>query len=78
MPFLPWSFSIKDSVDLKEKARPYLKELLDTTNETITLCVYHNYRSVVVDSYESNQNIIATVPVGRRDELHVCERLKCF
>ncbi|MFZ7132315.1 MAG: IclR family transcriptional regulator [Eubacteriales bacterium] len=67
-----------NQMDIKKKARPYLENLASNTGETASLCVYYDYTSLIIDSFEGTNDIKVHVPIGKRVDLHAASHGKMF
>jgi len=68
--FLEISKCILNEIDLIKIARPHLKELRDTTQETIHLMILDGSMGVYIDSLESPRRIRVVSAIGTSDDLH--------
>lgn len=68
--FLEISKVILDEMDVWKIAHTYLKELRDTTQETIHLMILDHYMGVYIDSLESPQMSRVASAIGTRADLH--------
>ncbi len=55
--------------DVRQVARPYMEELRDESQETVTLHLLDGYDHVVVEESECPQEIRRTLPLGQRTPL---------
>lgn len=61
---------VSKGLDIKEKARPYLREVFNQTGETVHLVRFENTEAVYVDKRESDSAIRMYSQVGRKAPLH--------
>lgn len=59
-----------NELEIREEARPYLKELRDTVGETAHLVVRDGEEGVYIDKVDSSQAIRMHSQIGRRIPLH--------
>ncbi|MFO1444840.1 IclR family transcriptional regulator [Bacillus sp. Bva_UNVM-123] len=68
--FLEISSRLLESIDLREEARPFLKELENETNEVIHLVVYDEGEVVYIEKLEGNEILRMHSKVGKRAPMH--------
>ncbi len=68
--FLELSSKLLDSIDLREEANPFLKELEAETNEVIHLVVYDQGEVVYIEKLEGNEILRMHSKVGKRAPMH--------
>ena len=68
--FLEISSKLLESMDLREEAKPYLKELESETNEVIHLVVYDEGDVVYIEKLEGNEILRMHSKVGKRAPMH--------
>lgn len=74
--FLALGSILINEMDLKKKAGSYLEELSSITDETVSLSIYYQYTSLIIDSYDSTNDIKVHVSIGKRAELHAASHGK--
>lgn len=70
MKILELAGGIFNELEIREQARPYLKELRDTVGETAHLVIRDGEQGVYIDKVESSQAIRMHSQIGRRIPLH--------
>jgi len=68
--FLELSSRLLESIDLREEAKPFLKELEAETNEVIHLVVYDQGEVVYIEKLEGNEILRMHSKVGKRAPMH--------
>ena len=68
--FLEIASNLLESIDLREEALPFLKELETLTNEVIHLVVYDQGEVVYIEKLEGNETLRMHSKVGRRAPMH--------
>lgn len=68
--FLEISSRLLESMDLREEAKPFLKELESETNEVIHLVVYDEGDVVYIEKLEGNEILRMHSKVGKRAPMH--------
>lgn len=68
--FLEISSRLLESMDLREEARPFLKELENETNEVIHLVVFDEGDVVYIEKLEGNEILRMHSKVGKRAPMH--------
>lgn len=59
-----------NTLDIRERIKPYLKQLREETRETIHLGILDNYEVVYIDKEESSETIRMYSRIGRRIDAH--------
>lgn len=59
-----------EQMELRQAARPILRELLEQTGETVNLSVYHNGHRICVEKVDSIHDIRGVIHVGKPYPLH--------
>lgn len=72
------SSDILDDIDVREKVRPYLKELVKLTNETVHLGVLDRNKMIYIDKEETTKTIRMHSKIGGRIPLHCTSLGKVF
>lgn len=57
-------------LDLRERARPFLEQLVQAIGETVHLCIYDDGEVVYLDKIEPARSIRLASSVGRRNPAH--------
>lgn len=65
-------------LDVRERARPLLRELSDRTNETSTLSIRHGDQRIYIDQVNPLREVKMTVQLGRSYPLHAGASSKAF
>lgn len=68
--FLEVSSRLLESMDLREEAKPYLRELESETNEVIHLVVYDQGDVVYIEKLDGNETLRMHSKVGKRAPMH--------
>lgn len=68
--FLEISSKLLESIDLRDEAHPFLKELENETNEVIHLVVYDQGEVVYIEKLEGNELLRMHSKVGKRAPMH--------
>lgn len=68
--FLSYAFSAEKSLDVVQKAFPFMVELRDRINETVKLSIRNKDSVVVVSKIEAQKEYHATTKIGARFPLH--------
>ncbi|MDP4162260.1 MAG: IclR family transcriptional regulator [Bacillota bacterium] len=68
--FLEMSSKLLDSIDLREVAKPFLKEMEKKTNEVVHLVVHDQGEVVYIEKLEGNETLRMHSKVGRRAPMH--------
>ncbi|TLS36212.1 IclR family transcriptional regulator [Pseudalkalibacillus caeni] len=68
--FLQISSRLLDSIELREEAKPFLKELETLTNEVIHLVVFDEGEVVYLEKLEGNETLRMHSKVGKRAPMH--------
>lgn len=68
--FLEVSSRLLESMDLREEAKPYLRELESETNEVIHLVVYDQGEVVYIEKLDGNETLRMHSKVGKRAPMH--------
>jgi DNA-binding IclR family transcriptional regulator len=68
--FLLLGTKVQESIEIKQIARPYLKELNNETNETIFLGVLDKGRGLYIDKLDSTHSVRLVSRIGSRNYLH--------
>jgi DNA-binding IclR family transcriptional regulator len=68
--FLEIASNLLESIDLREEALPFLRELETLTNEVIHLVVYDQGEVVYIEKLEGNETLRMHSKVGRRAPMH--------
>lgn len=68
--FLELSSRLLESIDFREEANPFLKELEAETNEVIHLVVYDQGEVVYIEKLEGNEILRMHSKVGKRAPMH--------
>ncbi len=68
--FLEVSSRLLESIDLREEAKPFLKELEYETNEVIHLVVYDQGEVVYIEKLDGSETLRMHSKVGRRAPMH--------
>lgn len=61
---------VLEGIDIREIARPYLKELSEITKESSALCVLSGDHGIVIEKQSSKESISAHLYVGMEEPLH--------
>src|SRR6056297_3164189 len=67
-----------DEIDIREKVKPYLKEIVEKTNETVHLGVLDRNKIIYIDKEETSKTIRMHSKIGRRVPLHCTSLGKIF
>jgi len=59
-----------ENIEIRTEARPFLKELMELTNETVHLCILENGEVVYIDKVESSNPVRMYSRIGRRAPVH--------
>ncbi|MDQ3688072.1 MAG: IclR family transcriptional regulator [Acidobacteriota bacterium] len=70
MQFLTLARGLNGGISLLQMARPYLRELVETFNESAYLAVLHADRGIFVDVQESNRDLRLVGPLGAEVHYH--------
>jgi IclR family KDG regulon transcriptional repressor len=65
-----WGHLAAESTNLQHIARPVLRDLVQATNETAILTVYHNQEVICMDKVETSHSVRLTLEVGTRRPPH--------
>jgi len=65
-----WAGVYEAASDLSVKALPYIRQLLNKTNETVSLYVVEGNERVCIERLESRQNVRIVEPIGQRLKLY--------
>jgi IclR family KDG regulon transcriptional repressor len=65
-----WGNMVSELSSLRHIARPYLNDLVITTNESAFLTIYQQQEVICIDKVESNQAVRLTLSVGKRRMPH--------
>jgi IclR family transcriptional regulator, KDG regulon repressor len=68
--FLEMSSKLLESIDLREEAKPYLRELESKTNEVIHLVVYDQGEVIYIEKLEGTETLRMHSKVGKRAPMH--------
>ncbi len=68
--FLELSSKLLDSIDLRQEAKPYLRELEKETNEVIHLVVYDQGEVIYIEKLEGTETLRMHSKVGKRAPMH--------
>jgi IclR family acetate operon transcriptional repressor len=68
--FLEQSKNILEGMDLRNTAHPHLKNLRDSTQETVHLMLYEDCMGVYIDAIESLYGTRVVSHIGTKDDLH--------
>ncbi|MCP4538799.1 MAG: IclR family transcriptional regulator [Chloroflexi bacterium] len=65
-----WGEMASESTDLRHVARPIMRDLVDTTGETVVLTIHQNQKVVCIEKVETSHSVRLTLEVGIRRPLH--------
>jgi DNA-binding IclR family transcriptional regulator len=68
--FLELSTKLLESIDFRQEAIPYLRELEEISNEVIHLVIYSQKEAVYIEKLEGNETLRMHSQVGRRAPMH--------
>ncbi|MEB3749879.1 HTH-type transcriptional regulator XynR [Geobacillus icigianus] len=68
--FLELSSKLLDSIDLRQEAKPYLRQLEKETNEVIHLVVYDQGEVIYIEKLEGTETLRMHSKVGKRAPMH--------
>lgn len=68
--FLEISSKLLDSIDLRQEARPYLRQLEKETNEVVHLVVYDQGEVIYIEKLEGTETLRMHSKVGKRAPMH--------
>src|SRR5699024_3310130 len=68
--FWKYNFLLQDKIKSKDLFKPYMKHLVEETNETVYLSWLEGYEAVCVDIVHSNNNIKYDVKIGMYKPLY--------
>ncbi len=66
------------NLDIINVSRPTLKQLMDSTKESVHLCTYSNDKVYVVDQVKSNQIMKVSATIGHEEPIHCSSVGKCI
>ncbi|MDP4107365.1 MAG: IclR family transcriptional regulator, partial [Bacillota bacterium] len=68
--FLELSTRLLESIDIRQEAVPYLRQLEEISNEVIHLVIYSQKEAVYIEKLEGNETLRMHSQVGRRAPIH--------
>jgi IclR family transcriptional regulator, KDG regulon repressor len=68
--FLELSTKLLESIDIRQEAIPYLRQLEEISNEVIHLVIYSQKEAVYIEKLEGNETLRMHSQVGRRAPIH--------
>jgi IclR family KDG regulon transcriptional repressor len=68
--FLELSTKLLESIDIRQEAIPFLRQLEEISNEVIHLVIYSQKEAVYIEKLEGNETLRMHSQVGRRAPLH--------
>ena len=68
--FLELSTKLLESIDLRQEALPFLRQLEEISNEVIHLVIYSEKEAVYIEKLEGNETLRMHSQVGRRAPIH--------
>jgi DNA-binding IclR family transcriptional regulator len=75
---LAWAEIYSATLDMRRLARPFIEELQQITDETISLYVQEGVNRICVDRLESDQNVRVVARIGRNIPLYAGSAGKLF
>jgi len=66
------------NLDIINVSRPILKQLMDSTKESVHLCTYSNDKVYVVDQVKSNHIMKVSATIGHEEPIHCSSVGKCI
>lgn len=76
--YIAFGSILLNEMDLKKKSSMYLEKLANEIGETTSLSIYYDFTSLIIDSYDSPNDIKVHVDIGKRSELHATSHGKIF
>ncbi|MFZ5595854.1 MAG: IclR family transcriptional regulator [Bacillota bacterium] len=76
--FLQLGAQVQERLDIRNVARPFIKELNSITKETVFLGIMHKGRSLYVDRIDSHYSVRLVSQVGSLNYLHSTALGKCL
>jgi IclR family transcriptional regulator, KDG regulon repressor len=68
--FLELSTKLLESIDIRQEAIPYLRQLEEISNEVIHLVIYSQKEAVYIEKLEGSETLRMHSQVGRRAPIH--------
>ncbi|MFZ7131814.1 MAG: IclR family transcriptional regulator [Eubacteriales bacterium] len=76
--YIAFGSILLNEMNLKKIASMYLESLANKIEETASLSIYYDFTSLILDSYDSPNDIKVHLDIGKRSELHASSHGKIF
>jgi DNA-binding IclR family transcriptional regulator len=68
--YLELAAKLLDSIDIRKEAMPYLKQLVELSNEVVHLVIYSQKEAVYIEKLEGSETLRMHSQVGKRVPMH--------